>query len=696
MLRSSLQVDLSLLSPVAGAITALPVVAVFVLGITLLNTRAAVAMAIGANLIAIVSLVGAPRFPIRLALLDAAGMGFSVFVGAMTVGYPWLHVMILVPWCFGAGMLVALGQTQATVGTQAVIAYLVLGRFAGPPLASLRLSLLVVAGALIEVLALIVLRLPPSLRYQRNRLADAFEAVAELARRDPRRSALDVVTTLDSAERALSSPALFGRSDVRDLRAALDQLRRVRLELTTLAGLRARSSGGDRGQRTAVDLSLDVAASALDEIAAAVRHPRRATNWRLTAAAYEATASSLEETVELGTTADELGASHLASYLDAVGGQIRAAGNLVETERSSDSRHAWRPRRPAPRRRSGADRLGGDLTILRENLRTDSPAFRHAVRLAIAVPLSALVASWLSLPRSYWVPFAVAVILKPDYSTLFGRGVGRLLGTLLGATLAAALVSALHPDLSLTAVLVALTAWAAYSTWAASFSVAMGFVTALVLILLSTSLSDTPITALDRLIDFTLGGVIAMCAYLVWPTSPTAEVGRAQSDLFAALRDYLALVLAFVEGEPVPPARLQSASRATRLARANAEAAVGRSLEEPGSTRIDPSENRGLLAVTLRLVRAIHALRIEAERGATVGASPELDALCDGLRAALGAVADSLAGRPTDPVEDLRRLYRGAQGELIRALAPPTVAQHLDELVNSVNTAELLVGLTAA
>jgi hypothetical protein len=93
--------------------------------------------------------------------------------------------------------------------------------------------------------------------------------------------------------------------------------------------------------------------------------------------------------------------------------------------------------------------------------------------------------------RGYWVPFAVTVILKPDDSTLLGRGAGRLIGTLFGATLAAVLVSELHPDLLLTTVFVALTAWAAYPTWTASFSVSIGFVTALVLILLSTSLTDT-------------------------------------------------------------------------------------------------------------------------------------------------------------------------------------------------------------
>ncbi|MGC8498531.1 MAG: hypothetical protein ACP5OV_03400 [Acidimicrobiales bacterium] len=101
-------------------------------------------------------------------------------------------------------------------------------------------GLAVVVGAVGQVLALLVLRQPPSLRYQRHRLVNAVAAVAELARGPAHGSAIPALRVFDEAEDALSSPALFGRSNVRDLRATLEQLKRVRLELTTLAGLRPR------------------------------------------------------------------------------------------------------------------------------------------------------------------------------------------------------------------------------------------------------------------------------------------------------------------------------------------------------------------------------------------------------------------------------------------------------------------------
>jgi uncharacterized membrane protein YccC len=692
-LHHAVRGDGALVRPVVGAITALPVVVVFALGIALGSPRIAISMALGANLIAIVSLVGAPRLPLRLALIDAGAMGLSVFAGSVTGPYPWLHALVLVPWCFVTGMLVIFGQTQATVGTQAIIAYLVIGRFSEAPLASVHLALIVIVGAMIEILALIILRLPPSLHYQRSRLADSFAALAELAVRDPHRSTIDVAATLDDAERTLSSPSLFGRTDVRELRAALDQARRIRLDLSTIAGLRARlASQGNFRAETTIDDCLEDAAAALTAIASALRNPGQAMSWQSAATAYRESLAQLEQAFDDGASANDLGAQHCVAGLSAIGGQIRAAGNLVDAAGSAGGRELWRPSIAIPSiPRPG--RLRHDLDIVRENLHADSPAFRHAIRLAVAVPASAVLASWLGLPRNFWVPYAVAIILKPDYSTLFGRGVGRIVGTLLGATLAAVLISGLHPDLVLITVLVGLTAWAAYSTWIASFSVGTGFVTALVLILLSTALPNPVSTATDRLIDVILGGAIAAAAYLVWPTSPRAAVGEAESDLFAGLRRYLDVIFDVIEGKPVARASISAGSRANRMAWAKAEAAVGRSIQEPSSTRIDPSKGRGLLAAALRIARATHALRIEAEHGTTVPPFDELDALHEGLRAALDVVVDCLAHRPASPPLGLRPLYRAMERSVGAVEMPRSIALHLDELVNATNTATYLADL---
>lgn len=692
-LLSAIKIDLSLVAPVSGLITALPLVAVFSLGLLFTTAQGAIAMAIGANLIAIVSLVGAPRLSLRLALIDALMLGVSVFVGTITGPVAWLHVTLLVPWCFVAGMMVVFGQTQAVVGSQAIIAYVVLGRFSGTTALAVHLSLYVISGALVEIVALVLLRLPPSLRYQRGRLASALEAVSALAESDPHRPATDLLGPLDEAELALSAPSLFSRTDVQDLRAVLDQTRRARLELTTIAGLRNRMrSVNDVGRLTMIEGALREAARTFTAIADELRRPSPTPQWRSALEAYTSLVSQLQSITDIDDSTADVLVRQCVAHLAAIGGQLRSAGQLVEHLHEGENSRSWRPSIPTLR---GPDislfRL--NLSTLRDNLSWDSPALRHGVRLAAAVPLSILLGSLLALPRSYWLPYAVAVILKPDYSTLVRRGLGRVIGTMLGATIAAVLVSELHPDLGLTAGLVAMIAWIAYSSWDASFSVSIGFVTAMVLILLSTSTTDTIGTAFDRLVDISLGGALSVAVYLVWPTSPRAGVRESQSQLFAALRDYLAAVVDLVERRPVGEGDVARCSRSVRMAWAKAEAAVGRSVEEPAATHMDPSEGRSLLATTMRILRATHALRIEAERGAVVESFTELEVLTSACIHALDDVGQWIGSqRRVQPVP-LRPLYRTAEKILVERGSPASIATHLDELVNAINTASHVAGM---
>ncbi len=673
--RQSLRVDVALFSPVVGLVTAAPVVVLFILGEALSSTTSAIAMAVGANLVAVVSLIGAPRISLRLAILDALGMGLSTLVGVASASSPTWHLLLLIPWCFGAGLLVALGQTQAAIGSQAIIAFTVLGRFAGSWSAAAHSAGLVTLGALGEVLALVLLRLPPSLRHQRLQLARACDAVALLARSAPQTPAIATLAVLDQVVLDLERPALFARADALSLQSILNQLRRARLELTTLAGLRQRVTHPEAEALLA--LAGDVAADALTGVAGRLR--RRAVPAPSSPrASLETLADRLEE-IEDG---EAVVLSECAKHLRALAGQVRAADGLSRGAEIGAARRAW----DASDSVAPESPWAGGRDVLRASVTSMSPALRHAIRLSLAVPTAVLLANWWHLPRGYWLAFSVTVILKPDYSTLLRLGVGRLVGTLLGAVIAALLVSTLHPNALGTAVLVGLCAWVAYSSWSASFSISIGFVTALILILLSTSLHEPITTALDRLLEIGLGGLIATLAYLAWPTPPRAGVVAAEGQLFARLGDYWALVAPLVSGGPRTPGPTGEASRAARLAWGRAEAAVGRSLVEPRTSRVDPEHGQAMLAASTRILRALHALRVEAERGATVSEAPELVALQDAIAQSLSHLGDLLAAQVAPA--DLRTLYRAALSHLIKVDAPASIGVHLDELVNAINTAQ--------
>jgi uncharacterized membrane protein YccC len=685
-LRNSVRLDVQSIAPVVGAVTAVPVIAVYLAGLSFSSTTGAIAMAVGANLVAIVSLVGAPRISLRLAIADALAMGLSAFVGTASAGRPWLHLALLVPWCFAAGLLVAFGQTQAAIGSQALIAYTVLGRFSGSFALAAHLGLLVALGALVEVGALLILRLPPSLRYQRNQLARACDAVALHARSSPQTSAIAALDVVDVVERDLDRPTLFGRRDVAALRSIFNQVRRTRLELTTLSGLRARL---DDGSPTATRLRVgsEVVANALEGLANQLRRRGAPGAW----ATYDPSMRLVLSHLALEVDDSDTGviAAQGASHLRAITGQLRAAWNLATDPSLDDGRHAWREERSVL---SDPDvgRLANAVDVLGSSLSSMTPALRHAIRLAVAVPTSVVLATWWNLPRGYWLAFAVTVILKPDYSSILRLGVGRVVGTLLGATVAALLISGLHPNAALSAVLLALCAWVAYSTWSANFSLSIGFVTALILILLSTSLHDPLTTALDRLVEVVLGAVIAAATYLLWPTPSRAGVVAAEGRLFTSLAAYWLAVAPLVHGDE-NRAVVASASRAARVAWGNAEAAVGRSVVEPHSTRLAPADAQGLLSAAMRILRATHALRIEAERGATTAPSPEVAHLAGALGTTLQHLGDLLHYEETTTGLDLRALADAAEASLANAQAPASIALHLDELVNATNTARHLV-----
>ena len=446
----------------------------------------AVGMAVGANLIAIVSLVGAPQLSLRLALTDVAGIAAGVFVASATGGVPWLHDLLLVPLCLIAGLAVVFGLTQGIIGSQLIVAYVVLGRIPHPLLPSLSLAVLVGLGALAEVLALVVLRLPASLRSQRTSVAAAFDALAAYAVARPEESALVALAAIDEAQRVLSPRSLFGRADARDLRAAVDQLRRSRIELTTIAGLRQRLEGYDLPLvRVAIEDTLRTYADALKSIAQEIQHP-----------ANDPVAPPQNMRVRLDLLAHLLGddesdasavARQCAYHLSSLRTQLQSCRQLARVTQLSDEVQTLRRTPRAQRRSTWQDRWA----MVRSHLSTDDTAFRHAIRLTVAVVVANTFVELTHLPRGYWVVFSVAVILKPDYATLLRRGLGRVVGTALGASLTALYAAQFHPShLTLTFVVFAV-ATLSYGFWAASFAVGIGLVSSLVLLLLSITTANT-------------------------------------------------------------------------------------------------------------------------------------------------------------------------------------------------------------
>jgi len=680
-LRDALRPDLSAIAPWAGLLRALPVVVMVAIGMGLGQPRLALTLGVGANFVATASLVGATRVRAGLLFVDAFGLGLATFVGSASASKETLHLLLLALWSFLAGLLVAGGLGPSTAGVQSVIAFVVFGRFVDSAGPALGLGGLVTLGASVEALVLVVLRLPPTLRAQRRAVAAAYRSLAALALDLGSDTPTPVGNALDGAEAALSVAGLFGRTDLRVLRALVAEGWRMRVELGALRGLRRRLAG--TRPEEALDAPLRAASAALEEIADALAHRRLQTG----------AGASATDSGRLGPhtpVSPEPLFGQWSTHFGALGGQLRAARKLADDAHRQvvvGRKLDW------PQHRRGASTARPQpRELLGRALHVGPAALRHAVRLAVAVPTGELVGRALGFPRSYWVAFAVAVVLKPDYSSLFRSGLGRMLGTVLGGTAAALIVGGLRPGAAAVVALVAFTGWAAYSVWSASFAAAMAFMTALVLILLSTTQADTLATALDRLVDTLTGGALALGVYLLWPTWSRLDAQRALASLIDAEAHYLGSVLGALELEEVNGKSLAVAARATRLAFSGAEAAVRRSLSEPRPQRIDARTGAGTLAITRRLIEVTHSLRIAAQEGLRVEQSHELADFAEAVGRSLESSGEALAERAPPPAGgDLRARYGRLRTELGAQGMSDVLALQFDEVVDATNSLEALV-----
>jgi uncharacterized membrane protein YccC len=689
-IRDAARFDRQLISIRAGLLAAIPVVAVLGGGLATGDPVAGVTMGAGAMLVGIAWRTQGGRPPLAVMATDTVLMAVSTFVGCVTGSVSWLHLLVLCVWSFMGGLLVGVGNRGGVIGTQAIIAVVVFGRFSEPPSKALGLAGLVLAGGLAQVVFLSIIRWPSPLRGKRRGTAAAYRALAGLAGAPAGASTLSVASSLDEADAALASPGLFGDAAVMTLRSLVNEGDRLRIQLSALHALLRQSPETEhptvtRGLALTMD-ALRLAAAALEGDTAAARALPGPVAALSDAARPERSQSGLRDPIDV----------NLSRRLAALAGQVRAVAALAPAAGEGGGLRSRRPRRRTDR---PLQQLRGHLEQLRAAASLESPAGRHALRLAVVVPLAALISRELPLSRGYWMVVAAATVLRPEFGATFTRGTERALGTGFGVAIAGGIAVALHPAGAATVVIVGLLAWVAYAVFPASFAVGFAFITALVVFLLNAISPDTLSTASARLLDTLVGGTIGLAAYALWPTWAQGTARQALADLVQADRAYLAGVLSAVAaGRPAEEQQMRRLSRRARLARTKAEATVGRSLAEPETRRIDAQQSQAALGSLRRLVSAAHVLRLDAQEDREHRPRPRLRPLAGDLDRQLSLIEQSLGtGEPpaagSVSLPDLRGEHdEFTDGEPQDEDTAGLLAE-LDEIVDSTNGLASAAGL---
>jgi uncharacterized membrane protein YccC len=696
--REAGRFDRKLISFDAGLLAAIPVASVLTIGIVIGKPVWGVTMGAGAMLVGIAWRLTGGRPPLAVMATDALGMALSTFVGCITGSMTGLHIAVLCLWALMGGLLVAVGNRGGVIGNQAIISFVVFGRFGEDAAQALGLATLVLVGGLAQVAFLSIVRWPPPLRGQRAATAAAFRALSSLAAASDEVSSLPAAQAIDGAETSLASPTLFGDAAITTLRSLVNEAFRLRVQLMAihalLRQLRAAGVAEASDEDSPPRRALRIAAAALDAAAQAIQGDTSAVD-RL-----EQRAAELDATVQAyGEGGVESAGLHLDRRLAALAGQVRAVASLAP---AAGRGGGLRSRRPYGRTDQPLQRLRADLEQVRANISLQSPVGRHALRLAVVVPLAALLALELPLQRSYWMVVAAATALRPEFGATFTRGAERALGTAVGVGLAGAIAVVLHPAGGVTVVIVGALAWAAYSVFPASFAAGFAFITAMVVFLLNVIRPDTLGTAAHRLVDTLIGGAIGLTAYALWPTWAHSSAWQALADLVASERAYLSGVLsAAVEGQPASDQRMRNLARRARLDRTTAEATVARSLSEPSTRQIDASQSQRALAAMRRLVQTAHVLRLDVQDDREHRPHPGLEPLRSDIDELLGDVEDSMRARPhQDPapreLPDIRRRYESLERAGGHDRESHALLAQLDEMVDAANSLAAAAGLEGA
>jgi len=545
----------------------------------------------------------------------AAGIlcSLGIMAGGLAGRYNFAAILLASVWAFGSGMAVSLGSTGESLGVISLVVLIIYSAQALTPERALQAGGLAFAGGLIQMLLSLALWPVRTFEPERRALANLYITLSRAAASPAGlMKAPPPAEASTQAQDALSARASDDSIESERFTLLLSQAERMRLRLFTLGRLLRRMRREKFGFAPAemVETFLEAGSHAMAAIADSLTR----------GVPLEIDESSLHEMRHATEALREKDGSPERTFLaavvrdarhqmDALAGQIRAAVQLA-ADVSPTGSHASRAREQA---RPWRMRFTSTLARVTANLSLQSGVCRHAIRLAIGVAIAETISRNLETPRAYWLPMTTVLVLKPEFTVTFTRGLLRIVGTITGLLLATAMFHFLPPGAGLEILLIAAFVFILRSVGPANYGIFGIAVSALVVLLVTFTGVSPKDVILPRGINTATGGILALAIYAVWPTWERTQIGEMMARLIDAYVSYFGAV--FDERNrtngTISVERLDKCRLAARLARTNATASVERMRAEPG-TRAD--EIALLTAMLASSHRFAHAL-ISVEAG---------------------------------------------------------------------------------
>lgn len=535
----------------------------------------------------------------------------AVFIGSLAGATNWAAVLLTFVWAFIAGLMPSISTRAGDLGLNTLVSLIVFaGRGQTSPEGAFLTALLVLLGGLLQTgFALLFW---PLQRYQPERRAVGGVYLALAKEIGPHSDPLASTPLQAPSPEVQDTLAALGRDHSLEgerFRLLFDQADRIRLSAFVLTRLH------DQLHELQSDAALE-AAHAIDRLLEVASELMRSVGECLTsghsAKCEDPSLAQAEQTAQQVRAVEQHPeipiASDVVSAVDVLIGQLRAVTELTSRTVPSGLDESARRELGQPLKYQ----IRSWVATLRANLDLRSSFCRHAIRLAIWVSLGDAIGRVITGRRAYWIPMTIAVVLRPDFSTTFSRGVLRLLGTLVGLGLATALYHLLPESPWSQLLLVGVFTFVLRYIGPANYGVFSIAITGLIVFLIAASgiPESTPReVVLERGINTGIGGVLALIAYAAWPTWERTQVSEAIAQMLDACRAYFhAVVERFGRADASLESELDETRGAWRRARSATDASVDRVAAEPGITAERLQLLTSILASSHGLVHAIMAV----------------------------------------------------------------------------------------
>jgi len=617
-------------------------------------------------------------------------VSIAACVGALSASHHGVASVVSTLWAFAAGMLVALSTAAADIGVISLVVMVVFQAQPLTPAQALNAGLLAFAGGLLQTALSVALW--PLRRYdpERRVLSDLYLELSRAVESPIHSSAAPPASAQSTqAQLALSAPGQLSIQAER-YRSLLSQAERIRLSLLALSTLvrRIREEAGGRSVSESLEESFAISSRLLSSIGNLLMGEPAPVGPILTE--LQALAEKLRQPKPDWPPPVAAIAKDARSQMDALAGQFRSALDLAShstPEGVAEFEHEQS-------KRPWSLQLSGTLAKLRANLSLQSAACRHAVRLAACVAVGEALSWSLGWHRTYWIPMTVAIVLKPDFTATFSRGVLRLVGTLVGILLTTALFLVLRPSAGIEVALIALLMFVLRCYGPANYGILVTAVTALVVTLISLAGMTQGAFPADvmtaRAVNTIVGGGIALLAYAIWPTWERTQISEAIAEALDGYRNYFhAVKEGYLHPETSMSEELDRTRVAGRLARSNLEASIDRLSSEPGASAETLSLLGAMLASSHRLAHAMMALEAGLAQTNPTPAREEFRSLANHIELTLYSLAHALRGSPLvradlpDLREDHHALLAAGDSAIERHAL---VNVETDRMTNSLNT----------